>query len=118
MSTNDFPDVGRARNQLAGLFTYGRQPDPEVEADARRRLAVAKVDREIRRAMVDAPAPDDVDLAHLVGLLVTWTPVAPGGDASARLERLIREVIYCTPRIDPLDVAQVLAMVAEAGESS
>lgn len=106
-------DVLRARSALARLHTYGKTPDPAEEADARRSLAVAKLDREIRRVQATAPAPDAVDTAHLVGLLLMW-----GASTDTRAEvlrRVVREAVWCTPTITDEDRAAIARDVLDGG---
>lgn len=47
--------VTHARAKLAALYAYGRTPDPETEALARRTLTAAKLERAIREAIEAAP---------------------------------------------------------------
>ena len=107
--TPDPNEVQRRRSQLAGLFTYGRTPDPEVETAARRSLQVAKLDRAIREATTASPALDPAQTGHLVGLLVSW-----GGsddDAVERLERAIREAVYAVDRLTAEDRERIAAII-------
>lgn len=106
-------EVVRARGRLAGLFTYGRTPDPEVEAEARRSLQVAKLDRAIRDASTAAPPLDAVRMGHLVGLLLSW-----GGsdeNAVARLERAVKEAFYVTPVATAEDRERIAKIITAGG---
>lgn len=58
-----------ARNQVSGLYSRGN-PDPEVEAAARAKLATAKIDKAIREAMSVCPGPlHPAQVEYLVGLI-------------------------------------------------
>lgn len=64
-------DVIRARNQLGGLYTFGRIPDPEIEAAARRNLTLAKLERAVRDAVAAAPPLTTEQREHIVAMLMT-----------------------------------------------
>lgn len=106
-------DVRRESVRIAGLFANGRTPTEGELADAKRRLAYAKVDREIRRCATD-PAPDAVDLGHLVGSLLMW-----GGspdDAATRLKRVVNAAVYVTAyHLTDDDRAELTQIVAGDG---
>lgn len=103
----------RARSALANLHTHGKTPDPAEEADARRRLAVAKLDREIRRVQGTSPALDAIDTAHLVGLLLLWGE-SPDTRAEV-LRRVVREAVYCTPGVTDEDRAELARDILNGG---
>lgn len=69
------PNVGplntiAARNALSGLFAKGANPDPDVEASARTKLATAKIDKAIREAMDACPHPlHPAQVEYLIGLV-------------------------------------------------
>lgn len=111
--SDSIPSVPKARSHLAGLFTYGRTPDPAEELAARRALAVAKLDREIREQITRAPGPDPVEMAHLVGLLLTWGQATP--EAPERFERALREVLAVSTRLSPDERRQIAADVVRNG---
>jgi hypothetical protein len=48
-------EVSKARARLGGLFAFGRTPEPEVEAAARRELTLAKLERSTRDALAAVP---------------------------------------------------------------
>lgn len=108
MSSYDPKAVQRAAVQVAGLYAYGHTPDPEVEAHARRGLATARIDREIRQSLASSGALDAAQTGHLVGLILSH-----GGQdehAVERLARALRDGIYATPNLtndDKLALAQV-----------
>lgn len=89
---SDEHDVKKAATRVARLYTYGRTPDPDDEADARRSLATARIDREIRNAARSGGTPlDNVQAGHLVGLLLSMCDV--GGETGAAIERLTRMAV-------------------------
>lgn len=61
--------VRSANARLAGLYTYGRKPDPATEAQARRDLAEAKIARCIEEAVAAAPPLTDEQCNRLARLL-------------------------------------------------
>lgn len=109
-------DVIRARNRLAGLHSRGATPDPVEEADARRRLAVAHIDREIRKQTRLAPSPDPQEIGYFVGLLLMWGG-SRDGQAVERLERTVREAFYVTPTVTPEDRERIAQTIIEGGAS-
>lgn len=116
MSTpeNDHNAVRRAAARLGGLSSYGRTPDPAEEADARRRLAVARIRREVSEQMRLAPSPDPSEIGDLVGLLLMWGG-SHDGLAVQRLERAVVEAFYCTPAATFDDRLRIAAKVLEQG---
>lgn len=84
-------DVRREAARLGGLSSYGRTPDREEEAAARRSLATARVDREIRSIDAAGVRLNDVQAAHLIGLLLGTCGV--GYDATTKIEKLVRSAI-------------------------
>lgn len=70
-------DVVRARNALAGLFSFGRTPTAEVEAAARRNLAAAKIKKHLRETVAAAPRPalSSEQCAEIVGQLLASSEV-------------------------------------------
>jgi len=66
-----------ARNHLAGLYANGKKPDREVEAQARRNLTAAKLERAVREAVAAFPPLTDEQRGRVVRLLMT------GGGADA-----------------------------------
>ncbi len=64
-------EVIRARNKLANASRLygGRTPDPEEVAEARRELAVAKMQRAIEDAVAAAPPLTDEQRASVIALL-------------------------------------------------
>ncbi|HET7327648.1 MAG TPA: hypothetical protein VFJ14_10250 [Nocardioidaceae bacterium] len=103
-------NVRRESARLGGLSSYGRTPDPAEEADARRRLAVARIDREIREQTRLAPSPDPSEIGYLVGLLLMWGG-SRDGQAVERLERAVREAFYCTPQATHEDALRIMVQV-------
>lgn len=106
---HDISNIRQATARLAGLSSHGRVPDPEVEDDARRDLAHAKLQRALREAQSSAPALNPHQVEHLVGLLM-----APGGTdehAAERLERAVREAVHCTRDLTPSDRERIAAVV-------
>ena len=69
-------EITRARTHLSGLFVYGRTPDPETEAAARRALTLAKVRRDVREALLADP-PLTLDQRHEVAALLMDTAYLP-----------------------------------------
>ena len=105
-----------AAAQLAGLSANGRVPESGEVAKALTRLKVARIDREIRQAQASAPAPDPVEAAHLVGLLLSW-----GGNdqqSIATLTRCIREALYVTSDLTPDDRVAIAQMVLASGDDA
>lgn len=107
-------NVRRESARLGGLSSYGRTPDPAEEADARRRLAVARIDREIRQQTRVSPSPDPAQIGHLVGLLLMWGG-SRDGQAVERLERAVREAFYCTPTATAEDRVRIASQIAQQG---
>ena len=106
----DDNSVRRATAKLAGLYANGQTPDPVQEAEARTGLQVAKLDREIRAAHRKSIAPDAVDTAHLVGLLLMWGH--PDGDESfARAKRSVYEVLSVTTSLTDADRMSIAKMI-------
>lgn len=108
--------VRKATSRIGGLSTWGRTPDPDERADALRRLAVARIDREVRQQTErGAPSPDPQEIAHLVGLLLMW-----GGSTDAqaveRLERAVREAFYVTPTATAEDCKRIARMITDGGQ--
>ena len=66
-------DVIRARNKVARLYIGGRAPDPEAVAEARRGLAVARLERAVREAVDAAPPLTSEQREHIIALLLTGT---------------------------------------------
>jgi len=64
-------EVSRAACKLAGLYTYGRTPDPETVASARRELAAAKIERAVREAVAAAPKLTPDQRERIASLLAT-----------------------------------------------
>ncbi|MBA2715609.1 MAG: hypothetical protein H0U51_00850 [Propionibacteriales bacterium] len=64
-------EVAHATCKLAGLYTYGRTPDPETEAAARRELATAKIERAIREAIAAAPPLTNEQRERIASLLAS-----------------------------------------------
>ncbi len=59
-----------ARNDVARLHANGANPDAEVEAAARAKLATAKIDKAIREATAACPVPlHPAQVEYLVGLI-------------------------------------------------
>ncbi|ROR89331.1 hypothetical protein [Nocardioides aurantiacus] len=106
--------VRKAGARVGGLSTWGRTPSPEERADALRRLAVARIDREIREQRAKSPSPDPTEIGYLVGLLLMWGQSDP--EAVERLERAIREAVYCTPSVTAEDRARLAAILRSGGE--
>lgn len=113
MSEHEY-NVRREAARLGGLSSYGRTPDPADEADARRRLAVARVDRELREQRTIAPTPDPSEVGYLVGTLLMWGK-ASDGLAVQRLERAVREACYVTPGLTDGDRARIAQVVLDGG---
>ena len=118
MNTNDRskPDydadaaVRQATARIGGLSTWGRVPTEDERNTALSALAVARIDREIRQQMAKAPAPDPVETAHLVGLLLMWGG-SRDGQAVERLERAVREAFYCTPNVTDADREHIAGQI-------
>lgn len=84
--------VPQARGAVAGLFSRGAVPDPSVLEAARAALATSMLDREIRmRAGIAETTLDDVQVGHLVGLLLATCGV--GGSVVMEVESLVRRVV-------------------------
>ncbi len=66
-------DIQRATARLSGLYIYGKHPSPEVEANARRELAAAKIERAVREAIAKAPRLTDEQRERIAALLVSGT---------------------------------------------
>lgn len=119
MSQNSLSSpVGTVRQEsarLAGLHANGATPTPDAEAAARSRLQVARIDREIRSAHTKSVAPDAVDMAHLVGLLLMWGS-SDDPRAVERTERCIREALYVTPSATVADRARIAQMILGGGD--
>lgn len=82
--------VRQATARIGGLSTWGRTPEPAEKAEALRRLAVARIDREIRDQARKGIRLEGLDVAHLVGLLLSNAGVKY--DAATSVERVVREV--------------------------
>ncbi|MDE0775929.1 MAG: hypothetical protein OSB43_06635 [Nocardioides sp.] len=106
-------NVLSARAKLAGLYAYGRTPDPEVEAAYRRSLATAKLDRAIREATEVCPGLDPAQVGHLAGLLVSWGN--DDGRAVARFERLVADAAYCVPGLTADDRKRIPGAFLDGG---
>jgi hypothetical protein len=91
MSERDDYDVRREAARLGGLSSYGRTPDPDEEAAARRRLLTARVDRELRSIAASGVRLNDVQTAHLVGLLLSTCGVKY--DAAVLIEKVVRAAV-------------------------
>lgn len=108
--------VRKASARVGGLSTWGRTPDPDERADALRRLAVARLDREIREQSRKAPSPDPQEIGYFVGLLLMWGG-SRDGKAVERLERSVREALYVTPTATAEDRERIARMILEGGAS-
>lgn len=106
--------VRKASARVGGLSTWGRTPDPDEAADARRRLAVARIDREIREQTRKAPSPDPAEIGYFVGLLLMWGG-SRDGQAVERLERSVREALYVTPTATTEDRERIARSITEGG---
>lgn len=106
--------VRKATARVGGLHTWGRTPDPDEAADARRRLAVARIDREIREQTRRAPSPSPTEIGYLVGLLLMWGS-SGDGQAVERLERAVREAFYVTPTATVEDRERIARTITEGG---
>lgn len=84
-------NVRRAAALLGGLSAHGRTPDPAAEAHARRALATARLDRELRTAARSGVVLGDVQAGHLVGLLLSGCGVT--GEVLTALEHLARVAV-------------------------
>ena len=75
-------EVIRARNKLANASRLygGRTPDPEEVAEARRELAVAKMQRAIEDAVAAAPPLTDEQRASVIASLQPWWKSCPAND--------------------------------------
>lgn len=88
---SDEYNVRRAAALLGGLSAHGRTPDPDDEASARRTLATARLDRELRTTARSGIVLDDVQAGHLVGLLLSGCGVK--GEVVTALEHLSRVAV-------------------------
>lgn len=87
-------NVRREAARLGGLSSYGRIPEPDQELYARRQLATARIDRELRNMSAAGLRLDDVRAAHLVGLLLSTCGVKH--DAIVVIESTVRAAIVAT----------------------
>jgi hypothetical protein len=62
-------EVIRARNYLSSMYTWGRTPEPEAEAGARRDLTMAKARKAIREALLADPPLTGHQRSELAALL-------------------------------------------------
>ena len=92
MSDDRYPvlNVKAESARLGGLSSYGRIPDPETERDARRSLATARLDRELRSMQEMGIRLDPARAAHVVGLLLSTCGV---GYNHATLEDVVKTAI-------------------------
>lgn len=84
-------DVRSAAARLGGLSSYGRTPDRSDEREARRSLATARLDREVRDMAAKGIALDGPRAAHVVGLLLSSCGVKY--DAGTLVEKLVRDAV-------------------------
>lgn len=84
-------NVRREAARLGGLSSYGRTPDPVQELNARRQLATARIDRELRNMSEAGIRLDDVRAAYLVGLLLSTCGVSY--DDAATIESAVRAAV-------------------------
>lgn len=84
-------NVRRAAALLGGLSAHGRTPDPEVEAQARRTLATARIDRELRETEANGVVLNDAQAGHVVGLLLAGCDVPP--EVATFLENAVRQAV-------------------------
>ncbi|MCB0908235.1 MAG: hypothetical protein KDB63_14065 [Nocardioidaceae bacterium] len=89
--SDNYSSVRAASARLGGLSSYGRTPDPKEEAEARRSLATARVDRELRGTLRQGVRFDGVQAAHLTGLLLSVCGVKY--DAATLIEKIVRQAV-------------------------
>ena len=86
------PTPVQARAAVAGLYSHGAVPDPSVAELAKARLCCSNIDAAIRRFTADSgTSMDDVQVAHLVGLLLGSAGVSY--NVAARVEDLVRQLV-------------------------
>lgn len=113
-----FSPIGSVRQEsarLAGLHANGATPAADAEADARSRLQVARIDREIREAHSKSVAPEPAALAHLVGLLLRWGSV-DDPRAVERASSCVREALDVTTAVTDADRMAIAQMILAGGE--
>ncbi|GEM_PF-4037260 len=96
MSDRTIPPLPRSVHaeaaRLSGLFAHGRTPTPDVELTARRSLATARLDRELRNlGTLGLGGLDGAQVAHLVGLLLSACGVKY--DVATPIERIARDAV-------------------------
>jgi hypothetical protein len=82
--------------RMNGLRTYGRQPTPEEENHAAASWRTARLDDELRGTARAGIRLDDVQVGHIVGLLLSICHVP--GDEVERVEADVRALVRAVRR--------------------
>lgn len=85
------PTPGKAATDIAHMFRHGRTPTPEQELAARRKLALAHLDRDARKLLGPTHGLDGIGCAHIIGLILGASGVKY--DAATLVEGIVRNAV-------------------------